>query len=186
MVLKNRLDLAQYFNELGYKVGAEIGVFGGHYSEILCKAIPGLKLYCIDPWEGYKGYRDHKFESSFNRALAEAHEKLDQYDCEFIQKFSLEAVGGFEDGSLDFVYIDGNHRYDYVRDDINVWAPRVKSGGIVAGDDYYRMPSGNVGVIRAVDEYAQLHKEIEMNIIPEDKVTILAHDDRQPQWWFRQ
>lgn len=45
---------------------------------------------------------------------------------------SLEAVTHFADESLDFVYIDGDHRYDAVMADIAAWLPKVKTGGILA------------------------------------------------------
>lgn len=182
-MFKNRIELAAYFHEQGFKVGAEVGVFAGHYSEVLCRAVPGLKLYCVDAWAPYAGYRDHKFEASFKRAYDSTVERLKPYNHEIIRKFSMDAVKDFEDESLDFVYIDGNHSYEHVRDDIREWAKKVRKGGIVAGDDYYVMASGNVGVIQAVDEYAKQH-DIAMNIIPADKVSIITHDDRQPQWYF--
>jgi predicted O-methyltransferase YrrM len=182
--LKNRVELAAHFNALGFKVGAEVGVFAGYYSEVLCRAIPGLKLYCVDSWVPYHKYRDHKFESSFKKAYDSTVERLAPYDHTIIKKFSMEAVKDFEDESLDFVYIDGNHSYEHVRDDVREWAKKVRKGGIVAGDDYYVMRSGNVGVIKAVDEYAAEHG-VDLHIIPEDKNTpTITHDDRQPQWWM--
>lgn len=49
---------------------------------------------------------------------------------------SLEAAKMFTDGSIDFVYIDGSHEYDDLKADIIAWGPKVKNGGIIAGDDY--------------------------------------------------
>jgi predicted O-methyltransferase YrrM len=48
---------------------------------------------------------------------------------------SLEASRWFSDGSLDFVYIDGNHALHYVLEDLEAWTPKVRRGGIVAGHD---------------------------------------------------
>ena len=181
--MKNRIELAAYFNDQGFETGAEVGVFRGHYSEILCRAIPGLKLYCVDPWTPYDAYRDHRRHRSFSEAERLARETLAPYDVTFIKAFSVTASKEVADGSLDFVYIDGNHQYEFVKEDIEAWAPKVRKGGIVSGDDYYVFDSGNVGVIKAVDEYCADHG-IELHIIPEDKVTHIDHDDRQPQWWF--
>jgi len=62
---------------------------------------------------------------------------------------SVEAAKQFEEESLDFVFIDGDHSYTAVKADIIAWLPRVRTGGILAGHDYYqRWP----GVVRAVDE----------------------------------
>ena len=48
----------------------------------------------------------------------------------------MEAVKDFKDNSIDFVYIDGNHTYDYVTQDITEWSKKVRKGGIVSGHDY--------------------------------------------------
>ena len=65
---------------------------------------------------------------------------------------SLEAVKYFADNSLDFVFIDGSHDYESVKKDIQAWLPKVKSGGVLAGDDYATWP----GVKQAVDELLPL------------------------------
>lgn len=62
---------------------------------------------------------------------------------------SEDAVRDYADGSLDFVYIDAAHDYESVKRDIDAWLPKVKDGGILAGDDYN--PSWK-GVIDAVNE----------------------------------
>lgn len=181
--MKNRIELAQYFNQLGFKRIAEVGVFDGHYSQVLCQQIPGVKLYAIDPWVGYQGYRDHKFKESFDRAEKMARERLAPYDCEIIKKFSVDAAKDFEDGSLDAVFIDGNHEYKYVKEDIELWAPKVKVGGIVSGHDYYKTPTGNVGVINAVDEFINEYGyKLEITDWDNDNP---VRDDRQPCWWVR-
>lgn len=181
-MLKNRLALIELFRDKGFKVGAEIGVFDGYFSEFMCQTIPGLKLYSIDAWEVYPGYRDHKFESSMRNAEVKARERLALFDVDIIKKFSIEAVKDFADDSLDFVYIDGNHEYKFVKEDIEFWAPKVKRGGIIAGDDYYMTRAGNLGVIQAANEYTEgggweLHTtlwDLENSVV----------DNQQPAWWF--
>jgi cephalosporin hydroxylase len=56
---------------------------------------------------------------------------------EFIRKTSVEASKTFEDNSLDAIFVDANHEYKYVLEDLYAWWPKVKSGGIMAGDDYW-------------------------------------------------
>jgi predicted O-methyltransferase YrrM len=181
--MKNRIELAKHFEKLGFKVGAEVGVFNGYYSEVLCKTIPDLKLYAVDSWEVYKGYRDHKFTTSMQRAYDAAKKRLDPFsNCEIIKKFSMDAVKDFEDESLDFVFIDGNHAYKYVKEDIEEWSKKVKKSGIVSGHDYYITNSGNVGVIQAVDEYVKKNN-YKLNLTDWDK-TLPVKDDWQPCWFF--
>lgn len=54
----------------------------------------------------------------------------------------MEAVEDFEDGSLDFVYIDANHEFRYIAEDLYEWTKKVRKGGIVAGHDYFFIQSG--------------------------------------------
>ena len=67
-----------------------------------------------------------------------------------MKKSSVEAAPELEDGSLDFVFIDANHSYDAVKNDIIAWAPKVRSGGVLCGHDYNSFP----GVQKAVDDFA--------------------------------
>ncbi len=66
--------------------------------------------------------------------------------------FSHEAAQHVPDGTLDFIFIDANHDYEYVKQDLEVWAPKVRPGGIFSGHDYRWE-----GVSRAVQEYSETH-----------------------------
>jgi GR25 family glycosyltransferase involved in LPS biosynthesis len=74
-----------------------------------------------------------------------------QYVNTVVQSSSI-AVLKYENESLDFVFIDGSHDYDSVREDILNWLPKIKPGGMIAGDDYSNEWSG---VMKAVDEQFQ-------------------------------
>lgn len=131
-----RDEIASLFNELNFKVGAEVGVCDGTYSEILCKNNPGLKLYGIDPWEPYVGYRDYAKVSTFQKMIEDTKKKLSPYNFITVKKYSMDAVKDFEDNSLDFVYIDANHEDPYITDDIREWYKKVKIDGVLFGHDY--------------------------------------------------
>ena len=181
--MQNRTTLAKHFADCGFKVGAEVGVCDGYYSEVLCKNIPGLKLYAIDSWDLYEEYRDfRREESQYLKIYNDACEKLKPYNCEIIKARSMDAVKKFEDESLDFVYIDANHAYEFVKEDIREWTKKVRKGGIVAGHDYYKTKAGNMGVINVVDEYIKEHG-YKFNRTRWDRFN--PHkDDRQPSWFF--
>lgn len=133
-----RNDLPEFFKMMGYKVGVEIGVCKGEYSEILAKA--GLKIYSVDPYTTYPGYSGAGIQERLDAELAEATERLAPYDATIVRKTSMEAVKGFEDESLDFVYIDGHHEFKYVVEDIAEWSKKVRKGGCIAGHDFVFSP----------------------------------------------
>ena len=146
-----RKDLANIFRALGYTRGAEIGVREGQYSEHLCKVIPGLELMCVDLWDAYYHFGSDVGAKTHKTAL----EKLEPYNTTFIKQPSMDAVRDVPDESLDFVYIDADHRFDFVMQDIIEWSKKVRPGGIVSGHDYYRFR--NAGVVPAVDVYTHNH-----------------------------
>jgi len=66
-----------------------------------------------------------------------------------IRKSSSDAAKEFEQESVDLVFIDANHSYESVKNDIDLWLPKVKRGGVLSGHDY---SIGFFGVIQAVSE----------------------------------
>lgn len=170
--MRNRIELAQYFKKLNFKVGAEVGVFTGYYSQVLCETIPGLRLYACDIWG----------EGKYKRAEDECLERLRPYNATIIKKPSVEAAKDVPDGSLDFVYIDAAHDYDNVKLDIKAWEPKVRVGGIICGDDFYDFPSGKGGVMQAATEFAS-HYHFDLKLTNWD-IDNPIRDDRQPSFYF--
>lgn len=127
----DREEFSKFLFENGYKVGVEIGVNFGEYGVTLCKA--GLKMYGVDCWENYDGY---KREGAYKSQKDLAVKALKGLDYTIIHKYSMDALKDFPDDSLDFVYIDANHTLPYVCMDIFGWERKVKHGGIIAGHDY--------------------------------------------------
>lgn len=72
----------------------------------------------------------------------------------YMHTTSVDAAATFADNSLDFVFIDADHSYENVKQDINAWLPKVRLGGILAGHDYFQYDTGipHPGVQTAVDE----------------------------------
>ena len=106
-------NLPELFNELGYKVGAEIGVRRGPFSEKLCQSIPNLSLLCVDPWRVYETSPRLPSQARQDANYEITKEKLKSYNAKLIKNLSMEAVIDVEPESLDFVYIDGHHGYEY-------------------------------------------------------------------------
>jgi hypothetical protein len=122
----------------------EVGTWEGDYSYELLKHTQCKKLYCVDPYKHFEGsiYPDGmnsltqvEFDTKYNTVCNRFSEFGDR--VEFLRLNSCDAAKKFEDGSLDFVYIDGNHDFKFVLDDILAWYPKVKNGGYLCGDDIY-------------------------------------------------
>lgn len=136
----NRHTLARLFYLLGCARGVEVGVERALFSEVLLAENPLLHLTCVDAWQAYRGYRDHVNQAKLERFYLEAQERLSPFGSRvaFVRAFSVEAAAAFEDGSLDFVYLDAAHDFASVAADLRAWAPKVRPGGIVAGHDYLK------------------------------------------------
>lgn len=179
--MNSRDELPIYFKNLGYKVGAEIGVYKGEFSEKLCQA--GLRLYGVDPYIVYQNYRKHPKELPYDELLKITLERMSCYDFTLIKKTSIEALADISDNSLDFVYIDGNHSLPYVAADIFEWSRKVRSGGAVSGHDYFN-DSHNPYWIRAchvkhaVDACAKIFNA---------NLQIIGQKDKCPSWlWIKE
>lgn len=156
-----RLDLGALSIERGWTRGAEIGVWKGAFSAALLAANPDLHMLCVDPWASYPGWLDTKNDAPeapamIAHAYAEAVERLTPLNCTIVRKFSAEAAADVPNGSLDFVFIDGNHVYDAVIEDLTLWSPKVKPGGLICGHDYRRFTNKpTIHVVDAVDAFTK-------------------------------
>ena len=169
-----RRHLAEMFYKKGFTKGAEIGVQWGKYSKVLCKENPKLELLSIDPYDFvYQDMRSHRYarETRF-QSYRKAQRYLRNCNTKMIRKTSIDASIDISNEYLDFVYIDGSHQFDYVMTDIIIWGQKVKKGGIISGHDYYKFYFGDV--VRAVDNYAKIHKVKVINLT----------DEHTPSWWF--
>lgn len=132
--------------------GAEIGVAAGANSELMLRILNLKKLYLIDPYQPYTDW-GNRFLTTYASSYVEAKNRLAKYEDKtvFLLKTSMEALN-FVPNSLDFVYIDGNHSYEYVRNDIVYYYQKVVKGGVLGGHDY-----AVTDVEKAVTEFAKEH-----------------------------
>jgi len=146
-------------------VGAEIGVWRGDFSARILRTVGPARLHLIDPWAFMAGeaYRD----AWYGGKLAGDQTAMDSLYDGVVRRFareiaagvvevhrctSAEAAGRFRAASFDWVYVDGNHLYEAVRADLELFDPKLKAGGLLAGDDYGLPGWWEDGVTRAVDE----------------------------------
>lgn len=172
--IMTRLSRNQFpvlFASLGFRAGAEIGVWCGEFAEVLCRGMTGLRLLCVDPWQAYGEYHERKNDQGrLDRAYAETRARLEPFTCVIERRTSLDAARLVADASLDFVFIDANHRKAFVLDDLAAWTPKVRAGGIIAGHDYGSTDRrATIEVKDAVDEYTLAHGIAPVFVAAKDK-----------------
>lgn len=167
--MKDRHELIEHFAKLGFLVGVEVGVLEGSFSRFMCQTIPGVRLYSVDSWG--IGDKREKMRNYHVKMYERAKMKLAGYNAIMIRECSAIAVKVFEDNSLDFVYIDANHNFLNVLEDVTIWTDKIRLGGIVSGHDYNRL-----SVKEAVDTYTKKNGY---------RLEVTGLDDRGRQsWWF--
>lgn len=162
----NRGEIPSILNARGLTGEAvEVGVKHGQFSEFILDHWKGRLLYSVDPWREFgrdvyhdddnvsQKEQDRNYEITRNR-LARFGER-----SQLLRMTSEEAARVIRDGQLDFAYLDARHDYASVKEDIALWYPKVKSGGIMAGHDYLegKIDDTIFGVKPAVDEFAAQH-----------------------------
>ena len=139
--LKKKGEIPFVLQEEGMRVGVEVGVFRGGFSNWVLSNWPACtKYYMVDLWSAQDNYRqmDNATTSKNLERMEEARRNVASFGTKavLVRKPSVEAAAQFEDASIDFVYIDARHTYDAVMEDLEAWWPKVRPGGIVAGEDY--------------------------------------------------
>lgn len=144
-MVKLNIDRVNLMYKLGREFpngkGVEVGSFKGEFAKEICQIWDG-RLYMVDVWRGLGSeYMDASNHNIHTDAYAEAMRAISGFEDRaiMIRAESKVAAAMFEDNSLDFVYIDANHAYDYVVEDIALWYPKIKNDGFLLGHDYIGM-----------------------------------------------
>lgn len=155
MEIKHRIQLPQLIKELGLpSIGVEIGVAEGFSSKDFLEN--GLeKLYSIDAWKtleqaGDGGFSQEWHDKNYRDAVARLAPFKER--SIILRGLSSEMVDKVKDNSIGLLYLDGDHSYEGVMNDLKLWSPKVVRGGIIAGHDYLMTA---YGVNRAVNEFAK-------------------------------
>lgn len=143
--------------------GIEIGVAEGNFSEILLSTSNLKELYMVDAWQNfgdkYVDINNVSDREQLSRYLKVVHRMKKFGNRATVLRGDCNAmVEHFMDNVFDFVYLDADHSYEFVKKNLNDWYPKVKVGGIFAGHDYLdgKDLAGTVfGVKSAVDEFVE-------------------------------
>lgn len=134
----DRTMLASLFASQHYTRGVEVGVESGKFAKILFTHIPDLTLYGVDIWSSDGNYRAHVTDDTYQRIYESACARLAGHNWTPLRQYSVDAATSFDDGSLDFVYLDANHDREHLDADLHAWTPKLRIGGIMSGHDYVR------------------------------------------------
>jgi len=145
--------------------GAEIGVFRGDFSERILRVAAPRQLFLVDPWKRSEEVASH----IWGRETAQ--EKLDSMHAAVRARFaarpevrverltSLEFAARLPNQSLDWVYLDGDHREEAVFQDLEAFWPKLRPGGVLAGDDYHRPRAWfSDGVTKGTRRFSAAHR----------------------------
>jgi hypothetical protein len=162
-------------------VCAEIGVHKGDFSAQILQTVAPKELHLVDPWK-YEGSDIYKKAWYGGKAQGGQPEMDDRYRAiglrfepdirsgrvKIHRGYSSDVLHEFPDNYFDWVYIDGNHLYEFVKQDLELSFKKTKPGGYITGDDYGEGGWWQGGVKKAVDEFIQ-----------EKRVQLVATRNRQ-------
>src|SRR3989304_1799583 len=147
-------------------VGAEIGVHMGDFSQEILRIVKPVTLHLIDPWkhEDSATYKEawyggkakgeqSELDARYEAVLRRFGPAIDSGQAKVHRGYSQHVAESFPNGYFDWVYIDGNHLYEFVRKDLLLYFHKVKDGGYLTGDDCGEGGWWNGGVKKAVDEF---------------------------------
>ena len=168
-------------------VAVEIGVWQGEFSPTILELIKPKKLVLIDPWahisddshsEAFVGRtRKAKMDKIFDKVVKRFDAEITAGQVSMIRDFSVPALEKFEAKSISFAYVDGDHSYEGVKSDLVALFPKMKTGGIMAFDDYHRRGWWGDGVIRAINEFLGAHpRELRIYAVVGAQIAIEVFD----------
>lgn len=137
------------------EVGAWFGRSTAYFAQLIIDSSKSINLYVVDTWKGSANEPGHlntvanRGGSIYRKFVNNMRELGVDRVITTMEMLSIDAALEFEDASVDMVFLDAEHSYTAVKEDISAWYPKVRTGGILAGHDYcLAWP----GVKQAVDE----------------------------------
>ncbi len=148
-------------------MGAEIGVWKGNFSELALGSGMIAEYTLIDPYEFMPefparmyGGRVAKSQADMDLIFEQAKARIDASPGKknWVRERSDKAAHSIADGSLDFLYVDGNHYYEGVMADLENYHAKMKVGGYIVLDDWmWEDDQGQLAVKLATCDYISRH-----------------------------
>ncbi len=147
----------------------EVGAFKGKSSSYMAVEIANSKkqidFFVVDIW---------------NYTVDNYGKEVDVYDLytqniapvkKYIKPLKMGSVNAaekFADSSIDFLFLDAGHEYEDLFSDMDAWYSKVKSGGIIAGHDYYPDNPTWGGVYTAMNDMLKSGRIDNLDYYPDD------------------
>lgn len=153
-MVRHAIEMAELINEHKYAKIAEIGVWKGWFlNGIFCNCPEITEYWGIDSWN-VKNVPGDPLPIATQKEWTAIYLKVCNvlkyyYQLKIIKADSIEAAKIFPEGYFDFVFIDGDHSYESVRDDVKAWTPLIRKGGMITGHDCTKR---RPGVPKALNE----------------------------------
>lgn len=176
----DRRGIYEIFAKKGFTKGCEVGVLDAANARAMLEVIPNLELTLVDPYMVYEfvnmcsrnKWKWHK--PDMDKMRYRALKSLARANVIWLMTTSEKAAQCIEDESLDFVYIDGNHTFNFVMQDIILWGKKVRKGGVISGHDWGIKP-----VQKAVATYAKYNR---LSITITDRMQERGNSRTLPSW----
>lgn len=146
-------------------VGLEIGVASGWTMNHFLQNLSNLQLTGIDPYVGYMDGNIKIAQEMLDAQYLAAQDNISDFAPrgKILRGYSQDFVNSFEDKSLDYIFIDGDHSYEGALRDCELFFPKIKSNGIFAGHDW-----SFDGVRKAVNEFKDKNGSPNIRMVKED------------------
>lgn len=130
----------------------EIGSYAGDSTVIFAEF--GKEVYAIDPWKVGMNLSEGTVAGEVVIMYPNVEEAFDDkvrefYNIQKIKAFDYDVIDEFKNKSLDFIYIDALHTEDEMMRQLDMWLPKLKKSGIIAGHDFNNHFPGIMKAVRA-------------------------------------
>lgn len=140
------------------ELGSHYGVSYAGFCEAVSRAQTGSRCYAVDTWEGDQ--HAGAYDESVYWGLKTFHDRRYSAFSELLRSTFDDALGQFENGSIDLLHIDGLHTYEAVKHDFEAWLPKLSDKAVVLFHDT-NVRKDDFGIHRLFAELAERYPSFE-------------------------
>jgi len=148
---------------------AELGVFKGEFSHELLTRMQPKELYLVDIWQGsyVSGDKDGNNHVNVDDMELVYNDIKKRYECisevKVVRCPSGEYLESCANNTFDMIYVDADHSYEAVTNDLQLSFLKIHNSGLLMGHDYIR----GTQIAKAVDDFCVRYQQT---------IEVLTHD----------